>query len=176
MVEFLLRINLDGMLSDTYSRIPPPYLFRSNIKVQYPSILNCIVGKESFYSVSVIIITSTFPLKPSTNWTNLWRTELILICARMRWPIFLCEGYLNIDQNKWFYLNHWIVDFWKSFHHLRSFQKGSFDFVLKPSKNSDSLCVTLIQLERPFKYLTKFSCNFLEPLMFKCNLILLKIS
>ena len=87
---------------------------------------------------------------------------------------FFCEGYLNVDQNKWLYLKQWVMDLWKSFYNLKSFQKNSFDLVLKPSKDSDSFSVTLIKLEKPFKYLTKFSFNFLEPVTFKCNLILLQ--
>ena len=51
-------------------------------------------------------------------------------------------------------------------------EKDSFDLVLQPSKKSDSFRVTLSQLDKPFKYLTKFSFNFLEPLIFKCNLLL----
>ena len=53
-------------------------------------------------------------------------------------------------------------------------ERDSFDLVLKPSEDSDSFRVTLSQLEKPFKYLTKFSCNFLEPFIFKCNLLLLR--
>ena len=53
-------------------------------------------------------------------------------------------------------------------------ERDSFDLVLKPSEDSDSFRVTLSQLEKPFKYLTKFSCNFLQPLIFKCNLLLLR--
>ena len=52
-------------------------------------------------------------------------------------------------------------------------ERDSFDLVLKPSEDSGSFRVTLSQLEKPFKYLTKFSCNFLEPLTFKCSLLLL---
>ena len=43
-------------------------------------------------------------------------------------------------------------------------EKDSFDLVLKPSK--DSFCVTFTQLEKPFKYLTKPSCNFLGHVIF----------
>ena len=53
-------------------------------------------------------------------------------------------------------------------------ERDSFDLVLKPSEDSGSFRVTLPQLEKPFKYLTKFSCNFLEPLIFKCSLLLLR--
>ena len=53
-------------------------------------------------------------------------------------------------------------------------EKDSFDLVLKLSKDSDSFRVTFTQLEKPFKYLTKISCSFLEPLMFKWNLLWLR--
>ena len=53
-------------------------------------------------------------------------------------------------------------------------ERVSFDLVLKPSEDPSSFRVTLSQLEKPFKYLTKFSCNFLEPFIFKCNLLLLR--
>ena len=53
-------------------------------------------------------------------------------------------------------------------------EKDSFELVLKPSIVLDSFRVTFTQLEKTFKYLTEFSCNFLEPLKFKCNLLLLK--
>ena len=65
---------------------------------------------------------------------------------------------------------------WGSLEKLSPFavERDSFDLVLKPLENSDSFRVTLTQLEKPFKYLTKFSCNFLEPLIFNCNLLLLR--
>ena len=53
-------------------------------------------------------------------------------------------------------------------------ERDFFDLVFKPSEDSDSFRVTLSQLEKPFRYLTKFSCNFLEPFIFKCNLLLLR--
>ena len=65
---------------------------------------------------------------------------------------------------------------WGSLKKLSPFavEEDSFDLEFKPSENSDSFRVTFTQLEKPFKYLTKFSCNFLEPLIFKCNLLLLR--
>ena len=36
--QFFIGINLDRMSSRTYTQIPPPYSFRSNLKIQYPSI------------------------------------------------------------------------------------------------------------------------------------------
>ena len=53
-------------------------------------------------------------------------------------------------------------------------QKDSFNLELKPSKDSYSFRVMLTLLEKLFKYLTKFACNFLESLMFECNLPLLR--
>ena len=53
-------------------------------------------------------------------------------------------------------------------------EKDSFALVLKPSKVSDSFCVKFTQLEKPFKYLRKFSCNYLQALILNCNLPLLK--
>ena len=63
---------------------------------------------------------------------------------------------------------------WGSLKKLSPFvvKRDSFDLVLKPSEDSDSFRETLSQLEKPFKYLIKFSCNFLEPLVFKGNLLL----
>ena len=65
---------------------------------------------------------------------------------------------------------------WGSLKKLSQFtvERDSFDLVLKLSEDSDSFRVTLSQLEKAFKYLTKFSCNFLEPLIFKCSLLLLR--
>ena len=53
-------------------------------------------------------------------------------------------------------------------------ERDSFDLALQPSEDSDSFRVTLSQLEKPIKYLTKLSCRFLEPFVFKCNLLLLR--
>ena len=66
------------------------------------------------------------------------------------------------------------VLYWSSLKKLSPLtaEKDSFDLVLKPSKDSDPFCVTFTQLEKRFKYLTKFSYNFLEPLILKCNLLL----
>ena len=63
---------------------------------------------------------------------------------------------------------------WGSLKKLSQFTVGrySFDLVLKLSEDSDSFRVTLSQLGKAFKCLTKFSCNFLEPLMFTCSLLL----
>ena len=65
---------------------------------------------------------------------------------------------------------------WGTLKKLSPFQveRDSFDLVLKPSEDSGSFHVTLSQLEKPFKYLTKFPCNFLESLIFKSDLLLLK--
>ena len=75
------------------------------------------------------------------------------------------KGYLKAGQNKCLHLS------WGTLTKLSPFavERDSFDLVLKPSEDSGSFRVTLSQLEKPFKYLTKFSCNFLEPLIFKCN-------
>ena len=60
---------------------------------------------------------------------------------------------------------------WGSLKKLSPFavERDSFDLLLKPSEDSDSFPVTLSQLEKPFKCLTRFSCNFLKPPIFKCN-------
>ena len=58
---------------------------------------------------------------------------------------------------------------------LLTVEKDFFDLVLKPLEVSDSFRVKFTQLEKPFKYLTRFSSSLLEPHIFKCNLILLKL-
>ena len=62
---------------------------------------------------------------------------------------------------------------WGSLKKLRPLtaKEDSFDLILKPSKVSDLFLVTFTQLETPFKYLTKFSCYFLKPFVFKCKLV-----
>ena len=43
-IESLFK-NLDGILSFTYKRNPPPNLFRSHLKTLKPVISNCAFGK-----------------------------------------------------------------------------------------------------------------------------------
>ena len=99
--------------------------------------------------------------------------ELILICARIRRPIFLLRKLFKYWPKQMSSLK---VLSWHSLKKLSPFavERDSSDLVLKPSEDSCSFHVTLSQLEKLFKYLTKFSYNFLEPLIFKCNLRLLR--
>ena len=94
--------------------------------------------------------------------------ELILICARMRRPTFLLRRLFKYLPKQ---MSSFEVLSWGTLTKLLAFgvETDSFDLVLKPSEDSDSFLVTLSQLEKSFKYLTMFSCNFLEPLIFKCN-------
>ena len=99
--------------------------------------------------------------------------ELILICASIRSPIFLLRRLFKCWPKQ---MSSFEVLSWGSLKKLSLFavERDSFDLVFKPSEDPDSFRVTLSQLEKPIKYLTKFSCKFLEPLVFKCNLLLLR--
>ena len=53
--------NLHG-ISCKHSKIPPPWAFWSNLKKNYPAILNYIEGNGTSNCISDIINTSTLPL------------------------------------------------------------------------------------------------------------------
>ena len=133
MVELFIRINLDGMSSLTYSSIPPPYSFQSNLKVKYPSILNCIVGTESSNLISVIIKTSHFYLTPQSKF------------IANRTDIDMCENEVTyifpttVIQMLTKLISSFEVLSLGSLKKLSPFvvEKHSFDLALKPSKDSD---------------------------------------
>ena len=59
IVLLRIGINLHGILSRTYIKIPPPLAFRSDLKISSPSMLNYMEGNDSSSFVSDIINTSS---------------------------------------------------------------------------------------------------------------------
>ena len=96
-----------------------------------------------------------------------------MICVKMRWPISILRRLPKCWPKQ---MSSFEVLSWGTLTKVSPFVVVifTFDLALKPSEDSGSYRVTLSQLEKPFKYLIKFSCNFLEPLIFKCNLLLLR--
>ena len=78
IVLLRIGINLHGISSCTYTKIPRPLAFQSDLKILYPPMLNCIEGNDSSNFVSGIINTSGFPLVIAIKQSNLFLMELIL--------------------------------------------------------------------------------------------------
>ena len=71
--------SLLGIYSRTYIKMPPPYLFRSNLYgFEKPGIRNCPSGKLESNFVSVITNTSILSLMKNFKLSNLLEIELIL--------------------------------------------------------------------------------------------------
>ena len=84
IVLLCIGINLHGISSRIYTKIPPPLAFQSDLKIFYLPMLNCMEGYDSSNFVSEIINTPTFPLVIAIKWSNLFLMELIM-CLMITW-------------------------------------------------------------------------------------------
>ena len=145
----LLRIgiNLHGISSRTYIKIPPPLASGSDVKILCLSMLNCMEGNDSS-SFVFLINTSTFPLAIAIKWSNLFLMELILICPMIkRFRCFFLRKLRCSELNS----------LWSEVL-VTEEQTLSYDLLHSPGQ----FLLTISQLVKPFRYLTKLSRSLLD--------------
>ena len=121
--------------------------------------LNCMEGNGSSNFVSNVINTSTFPLVIAIN---LFLMELILMCPMItRFGCFFLRKLTCSELNS--LLSEVLITLLE--------EQALSSVLLHPSGH---FRLTISQLVKHFKYLTKLSRRLLEPFGFKCNQLLFK--
>ena len=94
--------------------------------------------------------------------------ELMLMCAKRRRFKFLFRKLLKYSLKKI------LSDKLKDFEFSPLSKEGIFPLLPRSCLISEWLCVVVSQLKNCFTYFTKLSRSLFEPLIFKCNLLLLR--
>ena len=147
IVLLRIGINLHGISSHAYIKIPPPLASGSDVKMLCLSMLNCMEGNDSSSIVSVIN-TLTFPLAIAIKWPNLFLMELMLIC-----PMITRLGCFFLRKLRCSELN----SLWSEVL-ANEEQTLSCDLLHPPGQ----FLLTISQLVKPFRYLTKLSRSLLD--------------
>ena len=145
IVLLRIGINLHGISSRTYIKIPP----RSDLKILYPSMMNYMEENDSSSLVSDVINTSIFSLVIAIKWSNLFLMELIFIC-----PMITRLGMFFSKKTQMLRTKFFVI---------RSFSNWRTNVILWSTTPPGQFRLTISQLVKPCKYLTKLSRSLLEP-------------
>ena len=159
IVLLRIGINLHGISSRTYIKIPSPLAFWSDLKILYPSKLNCMEGNDSSSFVSDIINTSTFPLAIAIKWSNIFLMELKLMCPMIAIWMFFSKKTQTL-RTKFFV--------------IRSFSNWRTNFTIWSTTPPWPVSFNHFSTSQTLHYLTKLSRSLLEPFGFKCKRLLFK--